>query len=398
MKFLILASLFVLSVYAEAEPEAKADADAEADPWFYQFTTGFYPHAVTPLSYALPYMGYYTVQPQNTNTFYTTKSHQYGVNQGKATMYDKQGNPVEISNYPAKTLQHYMKMLKNVQTPTTSYNYNTQSNYEYEDSYNGYNTYNFGQNRVRREAEADAEAEPEAEAEAEAEADAEADPWYYSFGYGYPTQAVNAVPYTYPIMGYYAVVPQQQNMATRYQYQQQQYQTPTAEATLYDQEGKTVKVQNFPSLPLNYYMKMVKTDKNQQESTATIFDNEGRALKINNYQAKPLQHYMRMLKNVQTPASTSNFNTQSIFPINKYGYNTYNPVRTERSADSKADADIYYSGVYHDTETGEQGYYEHFQPTTFGGYPTYQYRSNPRSYYVKPYTYSPYHFNTFYHY
>merc|ERR1719189_1502281 len=146
-------------------------------------------------------MGYYTVQPQNTNTFYTTKSHQYGVNQGKATMYDKQGNPVEISNYPAKTLQHYIKMLKNVQTPTTSYNYNTQStynSYNTEDSYNGYNPFNFGQNRVRREAEADAEAEPEAEAEAEAEADAEADPWYYSFGYGYPTQAVNAVPYTIP--------------------------------------------------------------------------------------------------------------------------------------------------------------------------------------------------------
>ena len=84
-----------------------------------------------------------------------------------------------------------MKMIKNVQTPATSYNYNTESSNKYykTEDYNGYNPYNFGQNRVVREAEAEPEAEPEAEAEAEA------DPWYYQFSTGYYPQTLNVIPY-----------------------------------------------------------------------------------------------------------------------------------------------------------------------------------------------------------
>ena len=100
---------------------------------------------------------------------------------------------MEISNYPAKPLKHYMKMMKNVQTPASTYRYNTESSYnQYKsEDYNGYNPYNFGQNRAVREAEAEAEAEPEAEAEAEAEAD----PWYYAFNTGYYPQTMNVIPY-----------------------------------------------------------------------------------------------------------------------------------------------------------------------------------------------------------
>ena len=67
--------------------------------------------------------------------------------------------------------------------------------------------------------------------------------------------------YSYPVMGYYTYSPENTNMATQYQYQNQyqnQYQAPTATASLYDQEGKPIEVQNFPALPLSYYMKMKK--------------------------------------------------------------------------------------------------------------------------------------------
>merc|ERR1712223_1400507 len=107
-----------------------------------------------------------------------------------------------------------MKMMKNVQTPASSYNYNTESSNNYYKS-EDYNRYNFGQNRVVREAEAEAEADPEAEAEAEAEAD----PWYYAFNTGYYPQTMNVIPYSYPVMGYYTYSPENTSMATQYQYQ-----------------------------------------------------------------------------------------------------------------------------------------------------------------------------------
>ena len=143
-------------------------------------------------------------------------------------------------------------------------------------------------------------------------------------------------------MGYYTYSPENTNMATQYQYQNQyqnQYQAPTATASLYDQEGKPIEVQNFPALPLSYYMKMKKNDKTQ--ATATFFNNEGRSLEINNYPAKPLQHYMKMLKNVQSATNYKNYNTDSSYN----GYNNYNPIRTvrEAGAEPEADAQYYYN-------------------------------------------------------
>ena len=84
--FQILASLFVLSVVAEAEPKAEAEAKAEADPWFYQIHTGYHPHALNVLPYALPYMGHYTIAPQQqTYNFYNAKS-QHVASQGMITL------------------------------------------------------------------------------------------------------------------------------------------------------------------------------------------------------------------------------------------------------------------------------------------------------------------------
>merc|ERR1712109_382807 len=106
-----------------------------------------------------------------------------------------------------------------------------------------------------------------------------------------------------------------------YQYQapaQYQYQTPTATASLYDQEGKSIEVENFPALPLSYYMKMKK-----------------------------------------------NYNTDSSYN----GYNNYNPIRTvrEAGAEPEADAQYYYNYQAYPYHSYARTMYNRF-PYTFSPY------------------------------